>query len=364
MKINDIINSLEGLAPLAFQEVYDNAGLIIGDRVKEVKSCLVCLDINEEVIREAFDKQCGLIISHHPLIFKELKKITGSTSTEKIVAEAIRKDIAVYSMHTNLDNVGLGVNRILCEKLGLGRLSILRKQKGTLRKLVTFCPADHAERVREAIFNAGAGHIGEYDRCSYNLEGEGSFRAGEKASPYVGEVGEMHFERETRIETIFPSYLQDKIIRALLGAHPYEEVAYDIYPLDNQYDQAGAGMTGYLDVPVSESEFLDRLKKTLRVPCIRHSPLPGRQVKKVAVCGGSGSFLIQDAIRAGADFFVTADIKYHQFFEAEGKIVIADAGHFESEQFTCDLIADYLKKNFANFAVFISETPVNPVNYF
>jgi dinuclear metal center YbgI/SA1388 family protein len=364
MKINEILLALESLAPVSLQEEYDNAGLVVGHADSEIQACLICLDINELVVEEAVRKNCGLIISHHPVIFKGLKRITGQTMVERIVARAIREGISICSMHTNLDNMDEGVNQILCEKLGLINLTILRKTKGILKKLVTFCPVDHAGNIREAMFNAGAGHIGEYDRCSFNAEGTGSFRAGDKANPYVGNIGETHFEKEVRIEMIFPAYRQKDVITALLEAHPYEEVAYDIYPLENEFNRVGAGMTGELPQKITETEFLQKLKEILKVPCIRHSPLTGNMVGKVAVCGGSGSFLIQDAINIKADFFVSADIKYHQFFDADGKIVIADTGHFESEQFTCQLLADYLKKKFANFAVQISETPVNPVNYF
>ena len=364
MKIREILSELEKLAPLSLQEDYDNAGLSVGHPEKETKGCIICLDVGESTIDEAVSKNCGLIISHHPVIFKGLKRLTGQTMTERIVAKAIREDIAICSMHTNLDNIFDGVNRELCRQLGLVNTSILRKTGGLLRKLVTFCPSGDAEKVREALFNGGAGHIGEYDRCSFNTEGTGSFRAGEKTNPYVGEPGEFHFENETRIETIFPAYRQKNIIQALLESHPYEEVAYDIYPLENEFNLAGAGMIGELEVKISESEFLQKIKDVLKVPFIRHSPLLGKMVGTIAVCGGSGSFLLQDAMRQDADFFVSADIKYHQFFDADGKIVIVDAGHYETEQFTCNLLADYLKKKFANFAVQISETPVNPVKYF
>lgn len=364
MKINEIVQFLEELAPLSLQEDYDNAGLIVGLPDWETDGCLICIDVNEPVIDEAVRNNCRLIVSHHPVIFKGLTRLTDQTMTERIVAKAIREEIAICSMHTNLDNVLEGVNRIFAEKIGLANLSILRKTRGLLKKLVTFCPADYAGKVRDALFTAGAGHIGDYDQCSFNAEGLGSFRAGEMASPFVGEIGEIHFEREVRIETIFPSYSQKSIIKALLKAHPYEEIAYDIYPLENESEQAGAGMIGKLEQKMTENKFLMKLKDVLKVPCIRHSPLLGKMVGTVAVCGGSGSFLLQDAIQQQADFIVSADFKYHQFFDADGKIVIADTGHFESEQFTCDLLADYLKKKFPNFAVLISETPVNPVNYF
>jgi len=364
MKIYEIIQSLEELAPLSLQENYDNAGLIIGQTEWAVDGCLVSIDINETVIDEAVLKNCRLIVSHHPVIFKGLTKLTGMTMTERIVAKAIREEIAIFSMHTNLDNVLEGVNRIFAEKLGLTELSILRKTHGLLKKLVTYCPADYAGKVREALFEAGAGHIGDYDQCSFNAEGTGTFRASELSDPFVGEIGEIHFEKEVRIETIYPAFRQKNIIKALLTSHPYEEVAYDIYPLENEYDLAGAGMIGKLEQKMTENQFLKKLKKVLKVPCIRHSPLLGKMVRTVAVCGGSGSFLLKDAIQQHADIFVSADFKYHQFFDADGKIVIADTGHFESEQFTCDLLADYLKKKFPTFAVQISETLVNPVNYF
>ena len=364
MKINEIVQSLEELAPLSLQEDYDNSGLIIGHSEWETDGCLICVDVNEAVIDEAVRLNFRLVVSHHPVIFKGLAKLTGQTMTERIVTKAIRDDIAVIAMHTNLDNARAGVNRIFAEKLGLTELAILRKTPGLLKKLVTFCPTDYSGKVRQAIFEAGAGHIGNYDQCSFNGEGSGTFRAGDIAKPYVGKIGEIHFEKETRIETIFAAYKQKDIIRALLKSHPYEEVAFDIYPLENEFDEAGAGMIGLLEQKMTEMQFLLLLKDVLKVPCIRHSPLLGKKVGKVAVCGGSGSFLLGDAIQQQADFFVSADFKYHQFFDADGKIVIADTGHFESEQFTCDLLADYLKKKFPTFAVLISETPVNPVNYF
>lgn len=364
MKIKEIISALDTLAPFSLQEEYDNAGLTTGHPEAEVHACLVCLDVTEDVIEEALKYQCDMIISHHPVIFKGIKRLTGRTMTERIVEKAIRGNIALCSIHTNLDNIEQGVNRKFCEKLGLHNTKILRKTGGVLRKLVTFCPVEYAERVREAIFKAGAGHIGEYEQCSFNAEGLGSFRAGDKADPFVGKKGELHFEKETRIETIYPVYREAQVVSALLEAHPYEEVAYDLYPLANDFSLAGAGMTGELVEEQNETDFLARVKSVLNIPVIRHSALTGKTVKRVAVCGGAGSFLIQDAIRSEAEMFITADIKYHQFFDAEGRIVIVDAGHFETEQFTCEILADYLKKKFTNFAVRISETLVNPVNYF
>jgi dinuclear metal center YbgI/SA1388 family protein len=362
--IKEIAAVIERLAPLSLQEDYDNAGLCIGSPELDVSGCLICLDVTEDVIREAAHKEIGLIISHHPVIFGKMMRLTGQTLTERIVLSAVRSGIAIYSVHTNLDNVDDGVSHALCSKLGLKNLHVLRQSKGLLRKLVTFCPQDHAHKVREALFAAGAGHIGNYDQCSFNSDGFGTFRGSDAANPFVGEPGKLHFESESRIETIFPYYKEKQVIQALMEAHPYEEVAYDIYRLENDFGKVGMGMIGELELEIQEEDFLRRIKATLNIPCIRHSRLRGKMVRKVAVCGGSGSFLIQDAIARGADFFITADLKYHQFQLAGDDIVIADVGHFESEQFTCQLIADHLKKNFAKFAVQISETPVNPVNYF
>ncbi|MCD4682432.1 MAG: Nif3-like dinuclear metal center hexameric protein [Bacteroidales bacterium] len=363
MKIKDIIKPLEDLAPLYLQESYDNTGLLIGNPQSEVKKILITLDVTEALLQEAIDKKCDLIISHHPLIFKGLKSITGRNATERIVEIAIRRDIAIYAIHTNLDNMDNGVNAILCKKLGLKNTKILSPKKELLRKLVTFCPEDHAKKVREAIFDAGAGHIGNYDSCSFNTPGTGSFRGSEDTNPFVGEKGKLHYENEVRIETIYPVYREQAILNALFHAHPYEEAAYDIYFLGNEFNRVGAGMIGELEKEVDEIDFLNKIKKITGVGGIKHSKLLSRKIKKVAVCGGSGSFLINDAKRTGADIFITGDVKYHDFFEAENKMVIADIGHYESEQFAKELIYSVLNEKFSNFAVLISETNTNSVNY-
>ncbi len=363
MIINDLVKSLENLAPLSLQESYDNSGLLIGNLNAEIQKVLITLDVTEAVLQEAIEKNCNLIISHHPVIFKGLKSITGKNATERIVEIAIKNDIAIYAIHTNLDNVDQGVNSILCDKLGLKNKRILAPGKGLLRKLVTFCPVDDAEKVRTALFEAGAGHIGNYDSCSFNTSGTGSFRGSEITNPYVGEKGMLHYENEFRIETIYPVYKEKEILEALFTSHPYEEVAYDIYLLQNEFTTTGSGMIGEPEIPMDEKEFLLSVKKITGAGCIRHSSFLGKEIKKVAVCGGSGSFLIPDAIRAGADIFITADVKYHNFFDAENKMVIADVGHFESEQFAKELIYHVLIENFPNFATLISEINTNSVNY-
>lgn len=362
MIIKDITDFIENLAPVQLQETYDNAGLIIGDKNTEINQILVCLDVTENIVDEAIEKKCQLIISHHPLIFKGIKKINGNNSVEKIIIKAIKNNIAIYAVHTNFDNVINGVNSVLAEKLGLKNQRSLQPKKDIFRKLVFFCPVIHADRVRKAIFEAGAGKIGNYDSCSFNTEGEGSFKAMENANPFVGEPGKLHFEKEIRIETIYPFYLENKIIEALLKSHPYEEVAYDIYKLENYFSQIGSGIIGEID-ETDELKFLSQIKRIINCKCIRHSDLLDKKIKKVAICGGSGSFLIKDAIAAKADIFISGDIKYHDFFEAENKILIADIGHYESEQFTKDLLYTFITKKFPNFAVLISENNTNPIHY-
>jgi len=318
-KIKDIIHFLETVAPLRLQESYDNAGLILGDNQVEITSILVTLDVTEEVVEEAIQNNCNLIVAHHPIVFSGLKKITGKNYVQRTLLKAIKNDIAIYAAHTNLDSVTGGVNGKICEKLGLENCKILEPAAGMLKKLVTFVPVDHSEKVRKAIFSAGAGNIGNYDSCSFNAHGQGTFRGDETTNPFVGQKGTPHYENEIRVETILPDYLQGKVVSALLEAHPYEEVAYDIYPLDNKFDQIGMGMIGILPEEKTEEDVLQLLKDTFHTGVIRHTALQNKKVKKIAVCGGAGSFLLNKAITAGADLFVTGDFKYHQFFDAENK---------------------------------------------
>lgn len=364
MKLKELLEYFEQLAPSSLQESYDNSGLQLGFPVQEVSKALICIDVTPGVIQEAISKQCDLIISHHPLIFQGIKSITGKSPAERVIIEAIKHNIAIVAMHTNLDNIQGGVSYKLAEKLGLVNLGALLPQKRLLRKLVTFCPQSHADRVRAAIFEAGAGQIGHYDCCSFNLEGQGTFRAGTKANPFVGQKNVVHFEPEVRIETILPLYIERKVINAMLKSHPYEEVAYDVYPLENEFAKVGAGVVGEFSSPLSENDFLDLLKITLKIPCIRHTAFTGQAVKKVALCGGSGSFLLANAIASGAQAFITGDIKYHQFFETQNKILLADAGHYETEQFTKELLYEVVNKKFTKFALLISGVNTNPVNYF
>jgi dinuclear metal center YbgI/SA1388 family protein len=361
--IKNITDYLEKIAPLALQESYDNSGLITGNPETIVSGIMLCLDSTEDVIDDAIANDCNLVIAHHPIVFSGIKKLNGKNYVERTIIKAIKNDIAIYAIHTNLDNVLVGVNKIIAEKLGLINLKILSPKASLLKKLVTFCPPDHAEKVRTALFNAGAGGIGNYDECSFNITGEGSFRGNESSKPFVGQIGVRHTETESRIETIFESYKRNDVLKALFQSHPYEEVAYDIYPLDNSHPQIGSGIVGELSENQHETEFLQFVKRKMNAGSLRHTSLTGKEVKRVAVCGGSGSFLLNDAIKADAQIFITADFKYHQFFDADKKIVIADIGHFESEQFTIDLIKTLILEKFSTFAVRLTKVNTNPVYY-
>jgi len=363
LKVKDIIAAIEDIAPLSYQESYDNAGLIVGRYDWELTGALICLDVVEEVVEEAIEKGLNLIISHHPIVFKGLKRFNGNNYVERTVMLAIQNNIAIYSAHTNLDSVKGGVSDKMCDVLNLKNRKILEPVSDDLKKLVTYVPCDKAEVLRNSLFEAGAGHIGNYDSCSFNSSGEGTFKANEDASPYVGERGELHYEAETRIETVFPKHLQGKVINALHRAHPYEEVAYDIYSLDNKNCQVGLGMIGELETPMDTLAFLKKLKDVFHCGAIRYTPIVKDQVQKVALCGGSGSFLLSKAKAAKADIYITGDFKYHEFFDAEGKLIVADIGHYESEQFTREIFYEIVTKKFPNFAVRISEINSNPINY-
>ncbi|HYH56083.1 MAG TPA: Nif3-like dinuclear metal center hexameric protein [Anseongella sp.] len=363
MRLQELTGFLESLAPTALQEDYDNAGLIAGDLEQEVSKAIISLDCTEAVIAEAVAEKAQVVIAHHPVVFRGLKKLTGATYVERTVLQAVRNNIALYAIHTNLDHVPHGVNAKICERLGIGDTRILSPKAGKLRKLATFCPHAQAEALRAALFSAGAGHIGNYDECSYNLEGYGTFRGGENTKPFAGEAGRRHREPETRIETVYPVHLEKKVLAALFRAHPYEEPAYDLYPLANAWQQAGAGMLGELQTEVPLLDFLQLVKERMKAGCVRYTRPVKEKIKKVAVCGGAGGSLLKEAIRAEADIFITSDYKYHEFFDAEDRIVIADIGHFESEQFTGQLLLEKISKQFPNFAALLTKVNTNPVNY-
>ncbi|WP_303915840.1 Nif3-like dinuclear metal center hexameric protein [Bacteroides mediterraneensis] len=363
MKIKEIVNALEIFAPLPLQDGFDNAGLQIGLTDAEATGALLCLDVTEAVVDEAITLGYNLIVSHHPLIFKGYKSITGRDYVERCILKAIKNDIVIFSMHTNLDNAPQGVNFKIAEIIGLKNLRILEPKANQLLKLVTFVPEAQADEVRNALFAAGCGCIGNYDSCSYNLEGKGTFRAQPGTHPFCGEIGELHTEHEVRIETVLPAYLQGKVQKALIEAHPYEEPAYDFYPLQNEWAQAGSGLVGELEEPETETDFLRRVKKLFEVGCVKHSRMTGRLIQKVALCGGAGAFLLPKAVGAHADVFLTGEVKYHDYFSYENDILIAEIGHYESEQYTKDLLYSIIREKFPTLDVQLTRVNTNPIKY-
>ena len=363
LTVRDITDHLEAFAPLAYQESYDNSGLLTGEPGQVVTGILVTLDCTEPVIDEALARGCNLVIAHHPIIFRGLRKLTGSTYVERTVIKAVRNGVAIYAIHTNLDNVHTGVNKKISEKIGLINLKVLAPRTDVLTKLVTFSPAAQAGDVLSALYAAGAGQIGNYENCSFRVEGQGTFRPNERAHPTIGERLVQEVVDETRLEVIFPSYLQSQVLSALKKAHPYEEVAYYLTGLDNPNQEVGSGMVGELATVEEPSEFLQRLKKCMDLNVIRHTRLLNQPIKKVAVCGGSGSFLLPQARKAGAQVYISADFKYHEFFDADDRIIIADIGHYESEVYTKELLGEVLTKKFPTFAINFSSTVTNPISY-
>mgnify|MGYP006269206877 CR=1 FL=1 len=364
MKIKDVLSHLEQWAPLSYQESYDNAGLIIGDRDQELIGASITLDVTEAVIDEAIEKGYNLVIAHHPLIFKGLKKIGNQHWLERCVTKAIKNDIAIYAIHTNLDNVHTGVNWKIAEKVGLEDHRILSPKEGRLKKIIAFIPVEDTETVLNAMYAAGAGQIGDYDQCSFRVTGTGSFRPGSTANPAIGKRNTQEHVQENRIELIFPDHLSGKVLTALKNAHRYEEVAYYLQSLDNANQEVGSGMIGKLPEAMEPHQFLDHLKKSMNLRVVKHTSFTKKKVQKIAVCGGAGIFLLKDAIRQGADAFITGDVKHHDFFEANEQTVIVDIGHYESEVFTKELIYDELNKKLTNIALHLSDVNTNPIHYY
>lgn len=363
MKIKEILQVIEQLAPLPLQESFDNSGVQVGNVHQEVKGALLCIDVTEAVVDEAIALDCNLIISHHPLAFRSFKSLTGRNYVERCIMKACKHDIIVYAAHTNLDNAINGINYYLADMLHLQHVRILDRQKDKLLKLATFVPHTHADIVRNALFSAGAGAIGEYDCCSYNLQGEGTFRAGNNATPFCGEIGELHTEPEVRIEVILPIYKRGEVERTLIAVHPYEEPAYDFYALQNTWAHAGSGIVGTLPEEMDEEDFLYQLKDLFHLSVVQHSAVRGKSVRDVAVCSGSGAFLIPKAIEYGADIFITGEAKYNDYYDVEDKILLAVIGHYESEIYTKNVFYNIISEKYPTFALYMSGFDANPVKY-
>ncbi len=364
MKVSEIIRLIELEIPLGLQESYDNAGLVVGDPETIVAGILTAVDLTEQVLAEAGSLGANMILCHHPPLFKGIKSLVPGDRVNDMLIRCVKEDIVVYAAHTNLDKIAQGISSRLAEAIGLLNTRILAPEKNSLKKLVVFLPSGHLQSVREALFDAGAGHIGQYDSCSFTLDGTGTFKGGDGTTPYVGKAGSLHEEPEHRLEVILPDYIESRVVKALHSAHPYEEVAYDMYSLSNRNPFVGLGIVGDLPEPMEEKQFMSLLKSKLSCDSIRHTDLRQRKVQRVAVCGGSGSEFLQTAIQAGADVYVSGDFKYHQFFEAANRIVVADVGHYESEQFAKELLKELVIKKIPNFAVHLSKINTNPINYF
>lgn len=362
-KISEVIACIEQMAPLAYQESWDNSGVQVGDVSQEVKSVLLCVDITEATLNEAIERGANLVISHHPLIFKGIKKLIGRNYIERVIIKAIQHNIVLYSAHTNMDKCMGGVNFRIAQKLGLKNIRVLAPEENYLYKVVTYVPHEFAEAVRQAMWMAGAGTIGAYDCCSYSSEGSGTFRASEGCKPFVGEIDKLHTEPELRIEMIVPKDKIDRVVAAIHAAHPYEEPAIDVLPLANEYNRMGLGCVGDLENEITENAMLQYIRKKLGVQYIRHTKTTDKKVSRVALCGGSGAEFLSLAMREKAGIYITADVKYHDFFNAENQIVIADIGHFESEQCIKEVFYEQISKNFINFAILMAECDKSPVQY-
>ncbi|MFC3880677.1 Nif3-like dinuclear metal center hexameric protein [Algoriphagus namhaensis] len=362
-KISDIISYLSKVAPPAYQESYDNATLITGNPSWDCSGILCSLDCIESVVDEAISLGANLIVAHHPIVFKGLKSLTGKNYVERTILKAIKSDIAIYAIHTNLDHVAHGVNKRISDRLGLQATTILQPKKNILNKLVFFVPKPEKQITLDAIYRAGAGQIGEYTDCSFQTEGIGTFTPLKNTDPYIGSHGKAESVEEIRVEVVLPSHLSNKIIQAMKKAHPYEEVAYYLQTIENENQEVGAGMIGHLSIPMDEEDFLDYLKEKMNLTMLKHTALRGKKVGKIAVCGGAGIFLLGTAKARGADVFITSDIKYHEFFDAEGQLVLCDIGHYESEIFTKELLGELLSQNFPNIALYLTKVVTNPTSY-
>ena len=363
-KVQEIIDAIEQIAPRCYQESYDNSGLLVGDRNQFIHKALLTLDCTEALVDEAIEQKCQLIIAHHPILFSGIKSLTGKNYIERVLIKAIKNDIAIYACHTNLDNMLDGVNNKIAEKLGLVECKILKPIEQSLYQLYVYVPIDFAEKVKEALFQAGAGLQGNYAECSFSFQGEGSYKPLENANPFLGTINKRHAESEVKLEVLVKQDALYNVQKAMKAAHPYEEIAFGILELQNKDNTIGAGLIGSLKESISEQDFFDKLKTTFNLSSIRHTKWLDKPIQKVALCGGSGSFLLKDALQQDADIFITSDYKYHQFFDAENRLIIADIGHYESEQFTPEIFYDILSKKFPKFALHLSSVNTNPVYYY
>ena len=363
MTIAKIIEALEQLAPPVYQEGYDNSGVLTGSVQVNCTGALIALDATEEVIDDALKHNCNLVIAHHPIIFSGLKSLSAKNYIERTIIKALKNDICIYAIHTNLDNVFGGVSFEMGRRLGLKKMRVLKPSTGNLAKLVTYVPQSHQQAVMDSLFSAGAGKIGNYEECSFFTPGTGTFKPVNQANPFSGTLNQRSSESEVKLEFLIPAHQGNFMLKTLRQAHPYEEVAYEIIAIANQNQQVGSGVFGEFEEAVSPENLLAKVKDVFG-GMIRFTLPHLTNIKTLALCGGSGSFLLEKAIAEKADAFLSSDFKYHQFFDAPGRIFLMDIGHYEGEQFTVNLIHDFLIEKFPNFAARQSEGSTNPVHYF
>ncbi len=363
-KLHQIIQLIENFAPKSYQESYDNSGLLVGEMSSEINGALLCLDITEEIIDEAVERNCNLIISHHPLVFKAIKRFSKDTYINRCLHKAIKNDIALYCCHTNIDSVRGGVSFKIAERLNLKNPKVLSPIQNDFVKLVVFAPVENYVEVADAMCEMGGGAIGNYDNCSFACDGIGTFRGNTASNPAIGNVGEITSVNERRIEVIIPRHKVVAAMQKVRSVHPYEEVGYDVYPLINSNPDVGLGVVGTLEKPMSTTDFLSFVAQRLDCKVIRHSQIIKNEISKVALCGGSGSEFVSKAISQKADIYLTADFKYHDFFVEKNLITIADIGHFEGEKYTLGIFYDIISKKMPNFAIHCTNKEQNPINYF
>lgn len=365
LELAEIIQAIEEVAPISLQENYDNSGLIVGNSQMQISSALLALDCTEEVVLEAINKGCNMVISHHPIVFSGLKRFNGNTYVDRAIQLAIKHDVALYACHTNLDNIlHNGVNHEIASKLGLIPQRVLSPKKNTLLKLSVSVPFEYKTAVEQAIFNAGAGHIGNYKDCGFTWTGEGTFTPQAGANPFDGTLNQFSKIEEQKFEVVFPSYLKRKVLDALFFAHPYEEIAHELVALENEVKSIGSGLICQFREPMSQSEFLAHLKKSMELETFKYTRSENKTIHRVAICGGSGAFLISKAKQEKCDAYITSDVKYHEYFDAENDLLLCDIGHFESEKYTVSIFAEILSKKFPNFATIFAHTNTNPVQYY
>ncbi len=368
MTCKEIIKYFEEWAPKEIAWQKDNVGLQVGSLNNKLNNILLCLELHDQVIDDAIKKNCNLIISHHPLLFQPLKKIDlQNDKNSKLIEKLIKNNITLYSAHTNLDFTKEGVSFELAKKLKLNNIDFLVHQNSNQYKLSVFVPVDFVDKVANAIFENGGGRIGEYTNCSFRTKGNGTFKGSGNSNPYLGEKNKIELVEEIKLEVLVDSWKLKKILTAIFETHPYEEVAYDIYPLANSNKNYGAGTIGELDKPMHQKQFLDYVADNLKIKNFRYSK-GNNKIKKVALCGGAGSDLVKDALNSGADAFITADLKYHTFQDANEKILLIDAGHYETEIHSLDEVKRKLShytigKNI-NTKIFKYEGSTNPIFFY